>query len=243
MRLAYYPWMIQTPPTSTTFTLRPLAAQPSRDPQETISQLIAGNPALEEMITVTNGQRFIAAQPFVESISRYGFSMLNESALGAVAKVTEAHQGRVVSVFTGRGYAEAQMVAAGLEVIGFDREVPSKRWLLDTHQGPHGISWKRFADRALFMSFPDVTKEGTSVPRGIVDRYLAAGGSTVILIAEAHPTEHAIKCDRALIERLQEGECVARIELPKWPVIEAFIGYGHVHHSFEPVLTAYRFTR
>ncbi len=218
------------------------AALPCRDPQVAMSHLVAANPALEEMVQATAGKKTVSVDPFLESINRYGFSILNNDALSALTKMTQPHQGKVVSVFTGRGYAEAQMVAAGMDVIGFDKEVRSRRWLLDTHKGPQGISWDRFADRALFMSFPECTKGQKGFACDVVAQYLAAGGTTVFLVAEARPTEHAIKCDGALIKRLNEGERIARIELPKWPVIEAFVGYGHVHNTFEPVLTAYRFS-
>jgi hypothetical protein len=214
----------------------------SQDPQVSISQLIAGNPGLEEIQKIISERKTVSTDAFLDCINRYGFSVLNKEALSALSAITEPHQGKVVSVFTGRGYAEAQMVAAGMDVIGFDKEVRDRRWLLDTHEGPHGLSWDRFADRALFMSFPEGATGSKGAPCEIVERYLAAGGRTVILVAEAHPTQHAIKCDGALIERLKVGECISRVELPKWPVVQAFLGYGHSYHTFEPVLTAYRFS-
>jgi hypothetical protein len=241
--VAYYLGMTRTTPT--TVKPSPIQSFPpsSQDPQVSISQLIGGNPGLEEMRQVTAGNKTVRTDAFLDCINRYGFSVLHQEALSALSSITEPHRGKVVSVFTGRGYAEAQMVAAGMDVIGFDRKVPERRWLLDTHEGPHGLSWNRLADRALFMSFPEGAKGSKGIPCEIVDSYLAAGGRTVILVAEAHPTQHAIKCDGALIERLKEGECISRIELPKWPVVDAFVGYGHSYHTFEPVLTAYRFTR
>lgn len=235
--VAYYLRMIRTTPTST-----PSFPPSSQDPQGSISDLVAENPAIKEMAHVTAGKKAVSVDAFLDYINRYGFSILHKEALSSLASITEPHRGRVVSVFTGRGYPEAQMVAAGMDVIGFDREVRSRRWLFDTHEGPQGLGWERFADRALFMSFPEGGSGRERGPRAIVDRYLAAGGRTVILVAEARPTQHAIKCDNALLERLNEGTMIARVELPKWPIIEAFIGYGHAHHTFEPVLTAFSFS-
>ena len=192
---------------------------------------------------VASAQPWIEGAPFLTSVDRYGFSFLDSAALRELSLITEPHGGKVVSVFTGLGYPEAQMVAKGMDVIGFDKNVPKERWLLDTHEGPKGLSWKRFADRALFMSFPESPGESKSVSCDVVDKYLAAGGSTVVIITEARPTQHAIKTESALLKKLEEGELIAEVALPKWPAISTFTGYGHVHSTFEPVLKAYSFSR
>lgn len=215
----------------------------TEDPQVKVSRIIANNPALEHFNSVASAQPWIEGAPFIKSVERFGYAFLTSEALREISLITNPHNGKVVSVFTGLGYAEAQMVAKGMDVIGFDRQVPELRWLLDTHEGPKGISWKRFADRALFMSFPDVSAGDKSFPVEVVEKYLAAGGSTVILITEARPTAHAIKCDAALLKKLEEGELITEVPLTKWPAISSFTGYGHVYSTFEPVLKAYSFPR
>jgi hypothetical protein len=169
--------------------------------------------------------------------------MLNEEALGLVRDVTVPHQHKVLSLFTGLGYAEAQMVARGMEVIGFDRRISGERWLLDVHEGPGDMSFDRLRDRALFLSFPDPTKReyGASAPVSFINRYLEAGGTTVITINEARPRVHAIKCDQELLDFLTQGRCVGEVALPEWPTVMCFTGYGHTHHDFRPVLKVHQF--
>jgi hypothetical protein len=231
-----------TPPIEVSSTPRTTQTL-GEDPQAEISRTIASNPALQHFNQGTSGQPWIDGAPFLKSVERFGYSFLDSTALRELSLITEPHGGKVVSVFTGLGYPEAQMVAKGMDVIGFDKDVPAKRWLLDTHEGPKGLSWKRFADRALFMSFPESPVESKSVACDVVDKYLAAGGSTVVIITEARPTQHAIKCEAALLRKLEQGELIAEVALPKWPAITIFTGYGHVHSTFEPVLKAYSFAR
>lgn len=220
------------------------------DPQVAISASVACDPAsanMKRIVDEARGDRrsFVNGSDFVGHIDVYGFSILNEQALESLKTVTEPMGHRIVSVCTGLGYAEAQMVASGMEVTGFDKRVPATRWLLDTHDTSEGMPVSRFSDRALFISFPEPTKGansgGASFPVEVMREFIEAGGTTVIVITEARPTEHAIKCDRAVVEFLREGTCVAEVVLPAWPVVSCFTGYGHSHHTFEPVLKAYRF--
>lgn len=229
----------QIPPTPRSEAINNNVA--TRDPQDALSSTLACEPALREMRELTKGRASVGGDAFVRFVERFGYSFLTDQALEAVDRVTRPHGSRILSAFTGLGYAEAQMVAAGMNVIGFDRVVKPVRWLLDTHEVIDSIPFKRFGDRALFMSFPEISKGPTSSTTEIVNNYLAEGGSTVILISEARPTAHAIKTDVALLQRLRGGECIEEVALPKWPAVTAFTGYGHVHSTFEPVLRAYRF--
>lgn len=215
----------------------------SHDPQASISSRIATNPALLSRDTLTEGKRWIEASAFCKHVDTFGYAMLNDTALALVRAVTAPHQHKVLSLFTGLGYAEAQMVARGMEVIGFDRRISGERWLLDVHEGPGDMSFDRFRDRALFLSFPDPTKRayGASAPVSFINRYLEAGGATVITINEQRPRAHAIKCDQELLDRLNQGRCVGEVALPEWPTVMCFVGHGHTHHDFRPVLKVHQF--
>jgi hypothetical protein len=219
------------------------AAQAARDPQDLISARILENPALTSRDALINGKPWVDVTPFCNHVHTYGYAILNQDALGLIHNVTVPHGHKVLSLFTGLGYAEAQMIAQGMDVIGFDREVLKERWLLDTHQGPGEMSLSRFSDRALFLSFPDPTKKenGGSAPVSFIDRFLNAGGSTVITINEARPRAHGIKCDQELLDRLAQGTCVGEISLPAWPTVMCFVGRGHAHNDFQPVLKVHQF--
>jgi hypothetical protein len=215
----------------------------SRDPQTIISAWIAMNPALLSRDTLKGGKSWIDASAFCNHVNTFGYAILNDTALELVRDLTAPHQYKVLSLFTGLGYAEAQMVARGMKVIGFDRRIPAKPWLLDVHEGPGDMSFNRFHDRALFLSFPDPTKKeyGASAPVSFISRYLEAGGTTVITINEARPRVHAIKCDQELLDLLNQGRCVGEVALPKWPTVMCFTGRGHTHHDFRPVLKVHQF--
>jgi hypothetical protein len=189
------------------------------------------------------GRTWIEASAFAAHVDKFGYAILNDDALALVRDVTATSQHKVLSLFTGLGYAEAQMVAKGMEVVGFDRRISGERWLLDVHEGPGDMRFDRFSDRALFLSFPDPTKKeyGASAPVSFINRYLEAGGSTVITINEARPLSHAIKCDQELLELLSQGNLVGEMALPEWPTVMCFVGYGHVHHDFRPVLKIHQF--
>jgi hypothetical protein len=221
----------------------PEASSVSGDPQAAISAQIAVNPALVSRDALKDGKRWIEASAFCAHVDRFGFAILNDEALGLVRDVTAPHQHKVLSLFTGLGYAEAQMVAKGMEVIGFDRRISGERWLLDVHEGPGDMSFDRFSDRALFLSFPDPTKKeyGASAPVSFINRYVEAGGRTVITINEARPRVHAIKCDQELLDLLNQGRCVGEVALPEWPTVMCFTGHGHTHHDFRPVLKVHQF--
>lgn len=224
-------------------SLLPEASSVSRDPQAAISAQIAENPALVSRDTLREGVQWIEASAFCAHVNKFGYAILNDEALALVREVTIPYQHKVISLFTGLGYAEAQMVAKGMEVIGFDRQISEQRWLLDVHQGPGDMSFDRFSDRALFLSFPDPTKRqyGGSAPVSFIKRYLEAGGSTVITINEARPRVHAIKCDQELLDLLNQGRLVGEVTLPEWPTVMCFVGYGHTYHDFRPVLKVHQF--
>jgi hypothetical protein len=212
---------------------------------------LALDPASANMQRIVDEARkaqrsWINGPDFVGHVDVYGYSILNDQALEALKAVTKPMGHRIVSVCTGLGYAEAQMVASGMEVTGFDKRVPATRWLLDTHDSSQGIPLSRFSDRALFISFPEPTRGaaagGPSFPVEVIKDFIRAGGSTVIVISEARPTGHAIKCDQALVDFLGTATPIGKeIALPAWPVVSCFTGYGHSYHTFEPVLKAYRF--
>jgi hypothetical protein len=221
------------------------------DPQTAISATITENPALQSLEKIVKesiakrGYEYINGSDFAGHVERYGFSMLSPEALQILKDVTAPVGHRVVSVCTGLGYSEAQMVAAGIEVIGFDRRVPDARWLLDTHDSSQGLPLARFSDRALFISFPDPTKKARegepSFPVQVIKDFVKVGGSIVIVVTEARPTQHAIRCDQELVDLLAKGgHRIAEVALPKWPTVSTFTGYGHSYHTFEPVLKAYR---
>ena len=222
------------------------------DPQVAISVSVGIDPASANIKRIIDDARkaqrsWVNGSDFVDHVDVYGFSILNDKALEALKAVTEPMGHRVLSVCTGLGYAEAQMVASGMEVTGFDKRVPATRWLLDTHDSSAGIPYSRFSDRALFISFPEPTKGasagGASFPVEVIKDFIKAGGSTVIVITEARATGHAIKCDRALVEFLETGTRIGEeVALTPWPVVTCFTGYGHTYHTFEPVLKAYRFS-
>jgi hypothetical protein len=222
---------------------RPSTSGVSQDPQDQISLRVAENPALANKAAITSGRTWIEGEPFRQHVYTYGYAILNDDALALTREVTASVGHKVLSLFTGLGYAEAQMVARGMDVIGFEREVPENRWLRNTHEGPGEMSFSRFGDRALFLSFPDPTKRdiGGSAPVSFINRFLEAGGSTVITINEARPREHAIKCDQALIELLGQGRCVGEVALPAWPAVMCFVGRGNTHSDFRPVLTVHQF--
>ena len=236
-------------------TLSPLSSAhgngAATDPQAAISATITENPALQSRDKIVQesfakrGDKYVNASDFADHVDRYGFYMLNPEALEALKAVTAPVGHRVVSVCTGLGYSEAQMVAAGMSVIGFDKNVPANRWLLDTHDSSQGLPLAHFSDRALLISFPDPTKRAhedePSFPVQVIQDFVNAGGSLVIVITEARPTQHAIRCDQELVELLaKDGRCIAEVALPKWPTVSTFLGYGHTYHTFEPVLKAYR---
>jgi hypothetical protein len=135
------------------------------------------------------------------------------------------------------------MVAQGMDVLGFDREVSPNRWLLNTYPGPGEMDFTRFRERALFISFPDPTKKefGRSAPVSFIERFLAAGGSTVITINEERPREHAIQCDQELVDFLERGRCTHQVPLRPWPAVMSFVGRGHRHNDFRPVLKVHGF--
>ena len=222
------------------------APSTSRDPQEAISARIASNPAYEKMDGIIKGlpphEYLVKLAVFDHHVHTYGWAFLDSTALEAVHAHTAPHGHKVLSLFTGLGYAEAQMVAKGMDVVGFDREVLKDRWLLDTHEGPGDMDFSRFADRALFLSFPDPTKAGMggSAPVTFIERFLTAGGSTVITINEERPRSHPIQCDQELLDLLARGACREVVQLPAWPTVECFAmmrGPG----DFRPVLKVHQF--
>ena len=218
----------------------------SRDPQEAISARVASNPAEQNMKGILEGlpprEYWVKTAAFHHHVHAYGWAFLDTKAIEAVHAHTAPHGHKVLSLFTGLGYAEAQMVARGMDVVGFDREVLKDRWLLDTHEGPGAMDFSRFADRALFLSFPDPTKASMagSAPVSFIERFLAAGGSTVITINEERPRSHPIQCDQALLDLLARGTCKEVVQLPAWPTVECFAmmrGPG----DFRPVLKVHQF--
>jgi len=220
----------------------PDTSRESHDPQHLISSRIAGNPALLSRNDLVKDRSWVEADPFRDHVQKYGYAILHDDALALIRACTEPHAHKVLSLFTGLGYAEAQMVSQGLEVIGFDRMVMKERWLLDTHEGPGEMSFERFADRALFLSFPDPTTKdcGRSEPVSFVNRFIEAGGSTVITINENRPREHGIRCDQELLDLLKQGQCLGEVALPAWPTVMCFVGRGHTHSDFQPVLQVHR---
>lgn len=224
---------------------------PSLDPQDRINQRVEQNPALANMTSLTEGRSYVDVTPFCAHVDRYGYAILNDAALSLVLAATAPHGHKVLSLFTGLGYAEAQMAARGIDVIGFDRTVHQGRWLLNTHEGPGEMNFDRLSDRALFLSFPDPTKReyGGSAPASFIKRYLEAGGSTVITINEARARKedgsrgHAITCDQEMIDLLAQGRSGVgdTIPLPAWPTVMCFVGRGHLFNDFRPVLKVHRF--
>jgi hypothetical protein len=222
------------------------APSTSRDPQEAISTRIASNPAEHNMKGILEGlplrEYWVKTEAFHHHVHAFGWAFLDTKAIEAVHAHTAPHGHKVLSLFTGLGYAEAQMVARGMDVVGFDREVHKDRWLLDTHEGPGETDFSRFADRALFLSFPDPTKEsiGGSAPVAFIERFLAAGGSSVITINEERPRFHPIQCDQELLDLLARRTCKEVVPLPAWPTVECFAlmrGPG----DFRPVLKVHQF--
>lgn len=200
------------------------------------------NPARDSMLALTKGKSWVEAGPFYDHAARYGLGMLSQSAIEFIKDLTAPRGHRLVSVFTGLGYAEAQLAAQGMDVVGFDRVVSPSRWLERVYKGPAGQKMSRFADRALFLSFPD-RNEGDSYPAAVVRNYRAAEGNLVFVLTEEREHLHAFGCDKAFFDAFQGARCLEVLSLPRWPNLELLFTARLQHSTFKPVLKTYLFDR
>ena len=194
------------------------------------------------MLSITKDKTWVEARPFCDHAARYGLGMLNQPAIELIRELTAPRGHRLVSVFTGLGYAEAQLASQGMDVIGFDKEVHANRWLEGVYKGPAGQKLSRFADRALFMSFPD-RNEGRASPAAVLREYLAAEGDLVLVVTEQREHLHAFGCDKAFFDSFRGARCLETIELPAWPELVALSAARYQYSDFKPVLRAYLFDR
>jgi hypothetical protein len=211
--------------------------------QEKISALIANNPAQESMKAIMRDHNWVDALPFVGHINRFGFSFLTPEAVDTVMRVTEVVGGRILSVFSGLGYAEAQLAAQGADVVGFDQKVVTDRWLRDIEEGPSGLDYSRYADRALFLSFPGRPRTNDSMPTQVVERFLAGGGEIVIVVGDRREHKHVFGSDASLYEKLGEAKCIETVPLPAWAplVVLTQRRVPERDATLEPVLKVYQY--
>ena len=203
---------------------------------------VTSNPARKSMLALTKDRSWVEASPFYNHVARYGLGMLSQPAIELIQDLTAPRGHRLVSVFTGLGYAEAQLAAQGMDVVGFDREVHPNRWLESVYKGPAGQKLSRFAARALFLSFPD-RNEGDSYPAAVVRNYRAAEGNLVFVITEEREHRHAFGCDKAFFDSLQGARCLPSLSLPSWPDLVSLSAARHQYSTFKPVLKTYIFDR
>jgi hypothetical protein len=211
--------------------------------QERISAFIANNPAHESMKAISADHSWVDALPFAGHINRFGFSFLTPEAVDTVMRVTEVVGGRILSVFSGLGYAEAQLAARGADVVGFDQKVITDRWLRDIKEGPSGLDYSRYSDRALFLSFPGRPETNDSLPAQVVERFLAAGGETVIVVGDRREHKHYFGSDESFYKKLGEAKCIETVPLPVWAplVVLTWRRVSERDATLEPELNVYQY--
>jgi hypothetical protein len=209
--------------------------------QERLNTLRDSNPALDAMTALTGGVSAVSPERLSAHVDRYGLSALTDAAIDKVIKVTAPFEYRLLSIFTGLGYSEAQLAARGIDVVGFDRCVSPDRWLPTIHSGPTPDSIAQHADRPLFVSFPDWDKSGDSFAASMLQHYKRSGGRLLIVISDSREHQHAFGCHREFFDAAKTGECVTRMELPAWPTLETLVVGRRAPVDFQPTLWVYRF--
>lgn len=211
--------------------------------QERISGLIAENPALESMRALALDKPWVDTLDFVGHRERFGWSFLTSEAIEAVMRATEGIGNRIVSVFSGKGYSEAQLVAQGADVVGFEPMVLTDRWLKDVREGSTWVDYTQFSDRALFMSFPGRPGRNPALPAEVIERFLAAGGELVITIGDRRDSRHVFGSHQSLYDKLADARCIEEVDLPKWPplVLLTQMRISEKDATLEPVLRVHQF--
>lgn len=211
--------------------------------QERISGLVALNPALESMKVLTQDQPWVDTLSFIGHRERFGWSCLTPEAIEAVMRSTQGVGHRLVSVFTGKGYAEAQLVAQGAAVVGFEPMVLTDRWLRDVKEGPNWVDYTNYADRALFMSFPGRPRNNPALPAAVIERFRGAGGELVVTVGDRRDSRHVFGSDQSFYSQLADARCIEEVDLPKWPplVLLTQMRVSDSDATLEPVLRVHQF--
>jgi hypothetical protein len=208
---------------------------------ERMETLKLSNPALDALRALTTGVSSISPERFSAHVDRFGLSALTSTAIDEIFKVTAPFADRLLSIFTGLGYSEAQLAARGMDVVGFDRFISPHRWLPSIHEGPTVDRVAVYADRPLFVSFPDWDASGESIAVNMLQAYKQSGGSILITISDSREDQHAFGCHREFFEEAKTGACVTRVDLPGWPTLQTLLVARRAPSDFRPTLWVYRF--
>lgn len=199
------------------------------------------DPALDSFTAVTTGRQWVSGSDFANHVERFGLSFLTQDAIQQIGHVTAGCGNKILSVFTGLGYSEAQLAAHGMDVVGFDQEVSERRWLTDLRQGPTLDEVRAFSTRALFLSFPDRVPHGDPFAPKVAQSYVEAGGKLILVITDQTEERHSLGCTRSFFDTVSQGSNLFSLPLLAWPAIESLVAARKGSAELRPVLRAYRF--
>ena len=199
------------------------------------------NPALDSYMAITQGQRWVSGEAFAHHVDRFGLSFLTEEGKEQIFSLTAPFAHKLLSVFTGLCYSEAQLAALGMDVIGFDKNQDPRRWLVDVRSGPSMSDIRDLSDRPLFLSFPDRGPAEEPFATKVVNEYREAGGKLLFVISDASEEQHAFGSTKCFFQAASRGEQVLSLALMAWSGIESLVACRVGSPEFKPTLKAYRF--